>query len=210
MKIKLIKFKSVKSTNDIAIKLIRKEKVQPTLIFSEIQTKGRGTMGKKWISQKGNLFISIFFEIDQKRINFKQFAILNAFLLRKLLSKFISKKIKIKWPNDLLYKKEKISGILQEVITYNQKNYLIVGIGVNTNIVPKNKSFSSTSLKNIIDRKIDNKKILKNIKNNYEKFLIEIKKFSYKKLIYILNVHFKINSFFDFPFNSIINTFFIT
>jgi len=182
MKIKLIKFKSVKSTNDIAIKLIRKEKVHPTLIFSEIQTKGRGTMGKKWISQKGNLFISIFFEIDQKRINFKQFAILNAFLLRKLLSKFISKKIKIKWPNDLLYKKEKISGILQEVITYNQKNYLIVGIGVNTNIVPKNKSFSSTSLKNIIDRKIDNKKILKNIKNNYEKFLIEIKKFSYKKL----------------------------
>ena len=182
MKIKLIKFKSVKSTNDIAIKLIRKEKVQPTLILSEIQTKGRGTMGKKWISQKGNLFISIFFEIDQKRINFKQFAILNAFLLRKLLSKFISKKIKIKWPNDLLYKKEKISGILQEVITYNQKNYLIVGIGVNTNIVPKNKSFSSTSLKNIIDRKIDNKKILKNIKNNYEKFLIEIKKLSYKKL----------------------------
>ena len=182
MKIKLIKFKSVKSTNDIAIKLIRKEKVQPTLIFSETQTKGRGTMGKKWISQKGNLFISIFFEIDQKRINFKQFAILNAFLLRKLLSKFISKKIKIKWHNDLLYKKEKISGILQEVITYNQKNYLIVGIGVNTNIVPKNKSFSSTSLKNIIDRKIDNKKILKNIKNNYEKFLIEIKKLSYKKL----------------------------
>ena len=182
MKIKLIKFKSVKSTNDIAIKLIRKEKVQPTLIFSETQTKGRGTMGKKWISQKGNLFISIFFEIDQKRINFKQFAILNALLLRKLLSKFISKKIKIKWPNDLLYKKEKISGILQEVITYNQKNYLIVGIGVNTNIVPKNKSFSSTSLKNIIDRKIDNKKILKNIKNNYEKFLIEIKKLSYKKL----------------------------
>ena len=139
-------------------------------------------MGKKWISQKGNLFISIFFEIDQKRINFKQFAILNAFLLRKLLSKFISKKVKIKWPNDLLYKKEKISGILQEVITYNQKNYLIVGIGVNTNIVPKNKSFSSTSLKNIIDRKIDNKEILKNIKNNYEKFLIEIKKLSYKKL----------------------------
>ena len=182
MKIKLIKFKSVKSTNDIAIKLIRKEKVQPTLIFSETQTKGRGTMGKKWISQKGNLFISIFFEIDQKRINFKEFAILNAFLLRKLLSKFISKKIKIKWPNDLLYKKEKISGILQEVITYNQKNYLIVGIGVNTNIAPKNKSFSSTSLKNIIDRKIDNKKILKNIKNNYEKFLIEIKKLSYKKL----------------------------
>ena len=95
MKIKLIKFKSVKSTNDIAIKLIKKKKTQPTLISSEKQTKGRGTMGKKWISQKGNLFISIFFEINQKRINFKQFAILNAFILRKLVSKFISKNIKI-------------------------------------------------------------------------------------------------------------------
>ena len=37
--------------------------------------------------------------------------------------------------------RKKISGILQEVITYNQKNYLIVGIGVNTNIVPKTKAF---------------------------------------------------------------------
>ena len=182
MKIKLIKFKSVKSTNDIAIKFIKKKKTQPTLISSEKQTRGRGTMGKKWISQKGNLFISIFFEINQKRINFKQFAILNAFILRKLVSKFISKNIKIKWPNDLLYNKEKICGILQEVISYNQKNYLIVGIGLNTNISPKNKSFSSTSLKNIINKRIDNRKILKNTKNIYEKFLIEIIRFSFDEL----------------------------
>ena len=182
MKIKLIKFKNVKSTNDIAIKLIKKKKTQPTLITSTRQTKGRGTMGKKWISQKGNLFISIFFEINQKRINFKQFAILNAFILKKLVSKYISKKIKIKWPNDLLYKKDKICGILQEVISYNQKDYLIVGIGLNTNFSPKNKSFSSTSLKNMINNSINNKEILKNIKNKYEKFLIEVKKFSYKKL----------------------------
>ena len=182
MKIKLIKFKSVKSTNNIAIKLIKKKKTQPTLISSEKQTKGRGTMGKKWISQKGNLFISIFFEINQKRINFKQFAILNAFILRKLVSKFTSKNIKIKWPNDLLHNKEKICGILQEVINYNQKDYLIIGIGLNTNLAPTNKSFPSTSLKNIINKSIDNKKILKSIKNRYEKFLLEIKKFSYKKL----------------------------
>ena len=182
MKIRLIKFKSVKSTNDIAIKLIKKKKTEPTLIFSEKQTNGRGTRGKKWISKKGNLFISIFFEINQKRINFRQFAVLNAFILRKLVSKFISKNIKIKWPNDLLYNKEKICGILQEVISYNQKDYLIVGIGLNTNFSPKNKSFQSTSLKNMINNSIDNKKILKNIKNKYEKLLNEIKKFSYREL----------------------------
>ena len=182
MKIKLIKFKSVKSTNDIAITLIKKRKTRPTLISSTRQTKGRGTMGKKWISQKGNLFISIFFEINQKRINFKQFAILNAFILRKLVSNSFSKNIKIKWPNDLLYKKDKICGILQEVISHNQKDYLIVGIGLNTNFSPRNKSFSSTSLKNMVNKNIDNKEILQNIKNKYEKFLAEVKKFTYKKL----------------------------
>ena len=50
MKIKLIKFKNVRSTNDIAIQLIKKKKTKPTLISSEKQSKGRGTMGKKWIS----------------------------------------------------------------------------------------------------------------------------------------------------------------
>ena len=182
MKIKVIKFKSVKSTNDVAIKLIKKNKTQPTIIFSEKQKNGRGTMGKKWISQKGNLFVSIFFEINQKRINFKKFSILNALILKKLVSEFICKKVRIKWPNDLLYNKEKICGILQEIIIHNKKNYLIVGIGLNTNVAPKNKSFSSTSLKNIISKSIDNKRIFKNLKIKYEKFLTKIKKFSYKQL----------------------------
>ena len=67
MKIKLLKFKKVKSTNDVAIKLIKKDLLKPTLILSEQQTKGRGTMGKKWISSKGNLFLSILFLINSKK-----------------------------------------------------------------------------------------------------------------------------------------------
>ena len=67
MKLKLLKFNSVKSTNDIAIRLIKKKVKKPSLIFSKNQVKGRGTMGKKWISKKGNLFLSIFFEIKQKK-----------------------------------------------------------------------------------------------------------------------------------------------
>ena len=83
MKIKLKKFKNVKSTNNTAIKLIKKNFYEPTLIISERQSKGRGTMGKKWVSQKGNLFISLFFRLDKKKISFKQFSILNALVLKK-------------------------------------------------------------------------------------------------------------------------------
>ena len=182
MKIKVKKYKSVKSTNDVAIKLIKENISTPTLITSEKQTGGRGRIGKKWISSKGNLFITIFFKLDHKKIDFKQFSILNAFLIKKILSKGMTKGIKIKWPNDLLFNKKKFCGILQEVIKLGNYEYLIIGIGLNTNIAPENKSFISTSLKNILNKKIDNQKILKNIKIVYEKFIKEKDKLSFLNL----------------------------
>ena len=57
--------------------------------------------------KKGNLLFLYFLDSIKKKINFKQFSILNALLLKKVLSKKISKHIKIKWPNDLLFNKEK-------------------------------------------------------------------------------------------------------
>jgi len=182
MKIKLLRFKTVKSTNDIALKLVKRKNTRPTIVVSDVQTHGRGTVGKKWISLEGNLFISIFFEMNQKNLNFKHFAILNAFLLKNILSKHISKKIKIKWPNDLMYSNKKICGILQEVVNYNDKRFLVVGIGVNTNLDPRNKGFSSTSLKKIMDKDINNNKVLNSIKNTYEEFLSKAKNYSFLRL----------------------------
>ncbi len=188
MKLLLIKFKSVKSTNDIAHKLIKKKKTSPTIILSEKQTKGRGTMGKKWISRKGNLFLTIFFDITKKKVDFNKFAVLNAYLLKSILVKKFSNKIKIKWPNDLLFEGKKICGILQETVINSEKKFLIIGIGINTNLKPKNSSFSSTSLKHITKKNIDNKKLFIMIKKSYEKFLLktnqntflELKKFAKK------------------------------
>tara|TARA_A100001011_G_C14313629_1_gene846855 strand:- start:2620 stop:3183 length:564 start_codon:yes stop_codon:yes gene_type:complete len=182
MKIKLKKFKILKSTNDTALKLIKKNSSEPTLIITEKQTQGKGRMGKKWISKKGNLFFSIFFKLDKKKINYRQFAVLNAFILKKIISKKISKDIRIKWPNDLLFEKQKICGILQEIIRFNQFNYLIVGIGLNTNVAPQNKSFQSTCLKNIVNKKIDNQKFLRNILKIYETFLNQTKIMSFSEL----------------------------
>ena len=85
MKIKIKKYKKVKSTNDIALKLIKKNCPEPTLVTAEKQTNGRGRVGKKWISKKGNLFISLFFKFDKRKVNFQQFALLNAFLLKKVI-----------------------------------------------------------------------------------------------------------------------------
>ena len=65
MKLKLIKFSNVKSTNDEAIKKIKSKKILAGIVYSYSQTKGRGMIGKKWISFNGNLFITIFFELKK-------------------------------------------------------------------------------------------------------------------------------------------------
>jgi len=182
MKLKIVKMKSVKSTNDIAIKLIKRKLTKATLILSLIQRNGRGTMGKKWVSQKGNLFVTIFFEIQNAKINFKQFAILNAYLIKKIIKRYTSKKVYIKWPNDLLIKKKKVCGILQEVIDNNNKKFLIVGVGINTNISPNNKGFNSTSLKCMRKKYINNNQVLNDVKKLYENFIQNINKYTFVEL----------------------------
>jgi len=182
MKLKIIKMKCVESTNNVALKIINKGKLKPTLITSLEQTKGRGTMGKHWISQKGNLFISIFFEINQQRINFKQYALLNAYLFKNIIKKFTKIKIDIKYPNDLLIKKEKICGILQEIVDFNTKTFLIIGAGINTNNFPIIKNYKTTSLRSILGKKINNDDILKQIQKDYEKFIQQTKKYNFIEL----------------------------
>ena len=187
MKLRIINKTVVRSTNDVAINLIKKNNNKPTLIYSTIQTQGRGTMGKKWVSQKGNLFISIFFEFNPDKINFKKFAILNAYLLKSVLDNFSNKRFVIKWPNDLTIDKKKVCGILQEVIKYNSKTFLIIGIGVNTNISPVLLNFKSTSLKNIIKKKVNNKSLLICIKKEYEEFINKIYKNDFKNKLKFKN-----------------------
>ena len=177
MKLKIIKMKKVKSTNSIALKLIKRKILKPTLITSLAQTNGRGTMGKKWISIKGNLFISIFFDISSKKMTFKNYSVLNPYIIRNILNKYSKEKIYIKWPNDILIKGKKICGILQEVIEFKNKKYLIIGIGINTLVSPIGKNFKSISLLNCSNTVIKNSKILNDIKLAYEIFISDISRY---------------------------------
>ena len=174
MKLKIVKFKRVKSTNDIAIKLIKSDKYQLGLVSTAFQSKGRGTMGKKWISHKGNIFISIFFKVNLIKIKIEKYLIINVKIIKKILHEYTKKIIKIKKPNDLLIDGKKICGILQEVITHKKEKYLITGIGINTKISPSNRDFECTSLKINSKIRINNKVIIDTIKRNYDKLIYDL------------------------------------
>ena len=71
MKIKKFKFKKVKNTNNTAIRIIKETKYNLGMVVTESQTNGKGQYGRKWISSKGNLFVSFFNELNKKKISMK-------------------------------------------------------------------------------------------------------------------------------------------
>ena len=171
MKLKQFNFKKVKSTNKTAIRLIESSKNEFGLIVSEAQSKGKGQYGRKWISYKGNIFLSFFYKLENINLSPTLLTKINCFLVKNVISKYYKKKITFKLPNDLLINKKKICGILQEKIEKSKKQYLIVGIGFNLIKSPNIPNYSTTNLLKITNQKINKKKFVKELKITFEKFL---------------------------------------
>ena len=171
MIIKKFIYKSVNSTNDIAINLIKKKNFKAGLVVTEKQKKGKGQRGKRWISYKGNLFVTVFFSLEKINLTLKQLTIINANLMIKLISFYYRKKIKLKLPNDILINKKKICGILQESIQKKGIKYLIVGIGLNLAKSPNIKGYPTTNLYELTKTKISANKMSKELLFIYKNFL---------------------------------------
>ncbi len=169
MKLKKFLYKKINSTNDIAKQKIKKG-FRQGLVFAEEQKKGRGQYGKKWISLKGNLFLSVFIEI-KNQITLKKITFINYQIIKKILSKLFKTKLTIKLPNDLLINKKKICGILQEIISINDKKFIIIGIGINLIKNPMIKNYPTTNLLEETGIKITMFKLLNVIKKGFEKNL---------------------------------------
>ena len=171
MKIKKFKYKYINSTNDIAINLIKKKNIKVGYVFTEKQKKGRGQRGKKWISYKGNLFVSVFFSLENINLNLKQLTIINTNLIIKLITLYYKKNIKVKLPNDILINKKKVCGILQETVKKNGVKYLIVGIGLNLVKSPNIQDYHTTNLYELTKVKINVNKATKQLMLIYNNFL---------------------------------------
>ena len=92
MKFKQFKFKKVKSTNNTAIRIIKNSNFKYGMVISDTQTMGRGQYGKKWISHKGNLFVSFFYELKNINLSISRLTKFNCLLVKKLLTNYYKKK----------------------------------------------------------------------------------------------------------------------
>tara|TARA_Y100000590_G_C15554038_1_gene952064 strand:+ start:186 stop:710 length:525 start_codon:yes stop_codon:yes gene_type:complete len=162
-------FKKVQSTNNLAIRKINSG-FSNGIIIADYQTNGRGQYGRKWISFKGNLFISVFFKV-KKNLSIKKMTNLNCTLLKTLFSKIAKRSVSIKYPNDLLLNKKKFCGILQETQYSKNSKFLVIGIGVNLVKNPKIKNYPTTNIFKETGLKIKKTNLINNIAISYVKKL---------------------------------------
>ena len=176
MKFKVFRFKKVKSTNNTALRLIKRSRFNYGMIISELQSNGKGQYGRKWISLNGNLFVSFFYNLKNIHFSIKQLTKINCLLVKRLISKYYNKKIVYKKPNDLMINKKKICGILQETVNKFDNKYLIVGIGINLIKNPILNRYSTICLKNLIKENVSKNKIENELKKIFEENLNKIYK----------------------------------
>ena len=169
MRLKQFNYKKVKSTNQTAISLIKNSKKEFGMVVTETQYGGKGQYGRKWISFKGNLFTSFFYNLDRINLSIKDLTQINCNLVKKTISKFYKKKIIFKAPNDLLINDKKICGILQESITIRDQNFLIIGIGINIVKSPNISNYPTTNLHEITGKKHSYKLVANSLKSIFEK-----------------------------------------
>ncbi|MGI5920125.1 MAG: biotin--[acetyl-CoA-carboxylase] ligase [Syntrophomonadaceae bacterium] len=166
----------VDSTNEL-IKRLNQEARLPagTVVVAGSQTGGKGRRGRNWFSPFGGLWFSV---ILYPTISLSQVALLSlvcAVAVCRALQSLSYWRPMIKWPNDILVNNKKIAGILLEVSNEaNHVDYVIVGIGINTNIntksLPLPVGADSTSWLEENNRYIENSKVLSAVLTNLEKY----------------------------------------
>jgi BirA family biotin operon repressor/biotin-[acetyl-CoA-carboxylase] ligase len=129
-------FEETTSTNDVIEKLARDGVKEGAVVFAESQTKGRGRLGRKWISpgRKG-LWFSILLRPDLSPQEATQLTVASATALRRAIQTETELQPEIKWPNDILVRGKKVAGILTEMSAeLDRVKHIILGIGVDVNL----------------------------------------------------------------------------
>jgi BirA family biotin operon repressor/biotin-[acetyl-CoA-carboxylase] ligase len=124
-------FEELDSTNNF-VKMNVSNLDNGTIIVAKKQTDGRGQRSNKWLSKEGNLYFSIVLKEGINRDSIFKNIIRSTIAIVRTLDSF-GIDASIKYPNDCLVGKKKISGVLIESQGSSKLEYIIIGIGINVN-----------------------------------------------------------------------------
>ncbi len=175
-----IYFKEIDSTQNEVWKMTQQNCAEGSLVMADMQTAGKGTHGRSWVTDEANNIAFSF--VLMPNCNLKKLDGLTI-KIAKIITEIFKKKynidLSIKEPNDVLLNGKKVGGILTETKVLHEKvKYLVVGIGINTN----KENFEgelkniATSIKNECNIKIDRDDFIACFCNKFEEVMEEVLK----------------------------------
>ena len=169
----------IDSTNTFLLDKRDKNLVDGTVVFAEKQNKGRGRKDRVWYSVKDqNLYFSILLTNKKylgRNINLVNLA--SSLAVAQAIENLFQLNTNLKWPNDVLIKGKKVSGILLEASSQGSRvERLIIGIGINVNQTVFQGSFNipPTSIKLETNENIERERLLAEALNIFEELLQKI------------------------------------
>ena len=168
-------YDSTGSTNDRAYELAEGGEPEGTIVIAESQTRGKGRMGRKWISPKASgIYMSIILRPDVETDEIPAVTIIAAVSIIRAIIKACGVDTRMKWPNDILIGDKKVCGILTEIKAQpDAVEFLVLGIGVNVNTPRGKLPPEGTSLKIECGYNVSRLDLARNILAEFERYYLK-------------------------------------
>lgn len=172
----ILYYNSLSSTNTEA-KEVAKKVEEGTIVVAEEQTKGRGRLGRGWVSPKGKgIWMSLILKPKMSPLKVAKITLIGAAAVNLAL-KDMGIRSYIKWPNDIIIDNRKVSGILTEMnCELNMISHVIMGMGINIGLDKRDLSNQladkAISLREVVGGRVDRKKLLAYVLNRFEELYI--------------------------------------
>ncbi len=185
---KIIYMDVVSSTIDIAKEIAPAEK-EGTAVIAEKQERGRGRMGRPWISPpRTGIWMSLILKPNIRPDKAYPITQAAAVAAARAIEEVTSLKAGVKWPNDIVVNGKKVCGILTEMSAEPDRiNYIILSMGINVNTcledMPEGLRGKATSIRVEQGDKVSRKILVASLLNNFEKVYCDFAQKGFKAVL---------------------------
>jgi len=154
-------FQETASTSDVLERLARDGVREGMVIFAETQSRGRGRLGRNWVSPTGKgLWFSVLLRPALRPQAATRLTVAAAVAISRAIRGQLPLRPEIKWPNDIMLHGRKIAGVLTELSgELDSIRHISLGVGLNANLAdgdfPPAVEATATSLRLVLGRPID-------------------------------------------------------
>jgi BirA family biotin operon repressor/biotin-[acetyl-CoA-carboxylase] ligase len=173
-------YPEVASTNTLAMEMAAQGATEGAVVISEMQTGGKGRLGRKWLSPKGNLYLSVILRPDIPIYKAPLITLMGAVAVASAVRAACEVEAAIKWPNDIYLSGKKVGGLLTEMSAEQDRiRHVVLGIGLDVNMkldaLPDDIQLLTTTLAVETGNKVNRTSLLRQIlielERWYEAFL---------------------------------------